>query len=516
MENVKLKTAEMAAIEGTGKGMRAPLQRKIRRQAAQILKKVLTGDEQRKSQASIKTLIYAPNIVAKKATLALTCRCLKYLGVIKDIVGGTDLLAKKNKLPAELVYVLTCDMLFGQELLSSGDTENVVLSRKSALQSALVRLLVKKHVTSVEELVATQGQEMSIPRYVRVNTLKIPRWEAIKSLQEISDSVKEDDLIPDLLILPAGTDLHKHPFVLDGSLLLQGKASCMPAPVLAPKPGWEVIDACSAPGNKTVHLAALMKGKGRIHACEVDSKRVLRLRDTVSRAGASNVKIHHGDFLKIDPSKSPFSKVQGILLDPSCSGSGTVVQRLDHLLPSSTAGTEKDDAEIHRVEQLAQFQERALLHALSFPAVERVVYSTCSLHQRENEDVVKAVLPHARGFRLATALPKWPHRGLPVFYGAHHLVRTDPSRDHMDGFFVALFVRKKDGDSEDEVTLVPVQDVPSNGETKASISSPQSGKPVAVENPEAGKLSKLRRRKLKRQRKKEQAAAEGPAKEASS
>lgn len=77
MENVKLKTAEMAAIEGSGKGMRAPLQRKIRRQAAQILKKVLTGDEQRKSQASIKTLIYAPNIVAKKATLALTCRCLK-------------------------------------------------------------------------------------------------------------------------------------------------------------------------------------------------------------------------------------------------------------------------------------------------------------------------------------------------------------------------------------------------------------------------------------------------------
>lgn len=51
----------------------------------------------------------------------------------------------------------------------------------------------------------------------------------------------------------------------------------------------QVIDACAAPGNKTVHLAALMKGKGRIHACEVDSKRVLRLRETVSRAGASSI-----------------------------------------------------------------------------------------------------------------------------------------------------------------------------------------------------------------------------------
>lgn len=79
----------------------------------------------------------------------------------------------------------------------------------------------------------------------------------------------------------------------------------------------------------------------------------------------------------------------------------------------------------------------------------------------------------------------------------------------MDGFFVALFVRKEDGDSDDELTIVPVQDIPSNEESKASNSSPQSVKPESVENHEAGKLSKLRRRKLKRQRKKEQAAAAG-------
>lgn len=59
------------------KGPRAPLQRAIRRQVAQILRKVVVGDEKRKSHASIKALIYDPSIVAKKATLALTCRCLK-------------------------------------------------------------------------------------------------------------------------------------------------------------------------------------------------------------------------------------------------------------------------------------------------------------------------------------------------------------------------------------------------------------------------------------------------------
>jgi hypothetical protein len=61
--------------------------------------------------------------------------------------------------------------------------------------------------------------------------------------------------VEDLLILPPGTDLHKHPLVLSGGLVLQGKGSCMPAAALAPEPHWEVIDACAAPGNKTTHLA---------------------------------------------------------------------------------------------------------------------------------------------------------------------------------------------------------------------------------------------------------------------
>ncbi|KAB2610999.1 methyltransferase NSUN5 [Pyrus ussuriensis x Pyrus communis] len=73
--------------------------------------------------------------------------------------------------------------------------------------------------------------------------------------------VQNDDLVPHLLVLPPGSDLHDHPLIKDGSIFMQGKASSMVAAALAPKPGWEVLDACSAPGNKTVHLAALMRGE---------------------------------------------------------------------------------------------------------------------------------------------------------------------------------------------------------------------------------------------------------------
>ncbi|PNX75890.1 methyltransferase NSUN5-like protein, partial [Trifolium pratense] len=120
--------------------------------------------------------------------------------------------------------------------------------------------------------------------------------------------VQKDDLLPDLLILPPGTDLHDHPLVKNGSIFLQGKASSMVAPALSPEPGWEVLDACAAPGNKTVHLAALMKRKGRIIACELKKERIKRLNDTIKLSGASNIQVLNEDFLNINPKDPSYSK----------------------------------------------------------------------------------------------------------------------------------------------------------------------------------------------------------------
>lgn len=100
-----------------------------------------------------------------------------------------------------------------------------------------------------------------------------------------------------------------------------------------------------------------------------------------------------------------------------------------------------------RVEALATFQEAALRHALRFPSALRVAYSTCSLHERENEAVVAAVLPEAvqAGYCLVAALPTWSRRGVEGALSAQEagkVVRTDPEEDGTDGFFVAVFERE--------------------------------------------------------------------------
>ncbi|XP_004501444.1 25S rRNA (cytosine-C(5))-methyltransferase NSUN5 [Cicer arietinum] len=411
-----------------------------RREAAKVLKTVLVGDAKRRALASIKTLVYHPSVRNKKATFALICQTLKHLPIINDVLQAASIINSKWKRQQELIYIIVYDILFGQGVPLVGDAEKYLMRHKDALHSTLKQILSRKNVKTVKELFALhEVPDVSVPRNVRVNTLKLDVDSALVELRK-KYTVQKDDLIPDLLILPPGTDLHDHPLVKNGSIFLQGKASSMVAPALSPEPGWEVLDACSAPGNKTVHLAALMKRKGRIIACELQKERIKRLNDTIKLSGASNIQVLNEDFLNINPKDPSYSKIKAILLDPSCSGSGTAASRLDHLLPSKAAG---QDIDMERLNKLAAFQRKALQHAFLFPAVERIVYSTCSINQIENEDVVKSVLPLAEsyGFQLAKPFPEWQCRGLPVFEGSEHLVRTDPAK-HGEGFFIALFSKK--------------------------------------------------------------------------
>ncbi|XP_073055300.1 25S rRNA (cytosine-C(5))-methyltransferase NSUN5 isoform X2 [Primulina eburnea] len=407
-----------------------------RREAAKVLRSTLQGDARQRAVGSIKSLVYSPSIRNKKATFALVCETLKHLSVIKDVLDDANILSAKWK-----------------EGTLTGDAERYVMLKKDALQSALSQILSRNGAKEVKDLmVLDKISDLQKPRFARVNTLKMDTESVISELRK-QYKVKKDDLIPDLLILQPRTDLHNHPLIVNGSVFLQGKGSSMVAVALGPEPGWEVIDACAAPGNKTLHLAALMKGRGKIIACERDEKRVKRLKENVILSGALNVKVKHEDFLNLNPSDPSCAKIRAILLDPSCSGSGTVVDRLDHLLPSYRAG--QSDDEIKRLRKLAGFQKRVLEHALSFPAVERIVYSTCSIHQIENEDIINSVLHLAssHGFQLETVFPQWPRRGLPTFDGSEHLLRTDIVEDK-EGFFIALFVRKISQHSEDPVGVL--------------------------------------------------------------
>ena len=127
-----------------------------------------------------------------------------------------------------------------------------------------------------------------------------------------------------------------------------------------------------------------------------------------------------------------------------------IVSRQDHLMGEHEDRSSEQD----RLQSLATFQIRVLTHALSFPAARRVVYSTCSIHQQENEQVVRDVLQECGDrFELEHALTSWENRGShDLMPEAARCIRAAPDSDRTNGFFVACFVRKKecDGGSRDQ------------------------------------------------------------------
>jgi 25S rRNA (cytosine2278-C5)-methyltransferase len=93
-------------------------------------------------------------------------------------------------------------------------------------------------------------------------------------------------------------------------------------------------------------------------------------------------------------------------------------------------------------EDFAKFQLSIILHAFKFPKATRIVYSTCSIHQQENEDVVFKALQSNTQWKLSPAFPDWKRRGNQVFPGSENCLRASPEEDNTLGFFVACFERK--------------------------------------------------------------------------
>ena len=403
--------------------------------------------------------------------------------------------------------------------ISLTEAEKVVTSKTEELRNQLKERLRKANAASALEFVERRLPERvrkivnddPMSRFARVNAMKVrDAGVLVKELKERGFAFEEEDAHLGggeggggcrYISFSKDCDRKKlsgMKMVKNGELILQGKSSCMPAHCLLVNEEErlsddmsaifericqsDVIDACAAPGNKTTHLAALLNDKknkngrgggGKVFAFEKDHRRAQRLRDTIDLYGCSKkVIVAKKNFLEVDENDDKYRNVRSILLDPSCSGSGTVQNRGDALMEYALKDgyddedEEEDDAERNkrreeeeneeeqtrkkRVMSLQKFQVEVLSHAMRFPGVLRISYSTCSIYREENEDVVQKVMPLAKelGFELAKCLPKWPRRGFSEVLGeaeASKVVRVNPFEgDDCEGFFVAVFQRKKE------------------------------------------------------------------------
>ena len=268
------------------------------------------------------------------------------------------------------------------------------------------------------------------PVTLRANTLKTSREALALRLAEAGVETRPGRFGPDALVVLRGNPL-RTPLADEGVFVVQDESSQLVGAFLGARPGERVLDACAAPGGKTLLIASALGGEGTVAAADLRPRRVALLAQTIRRAGAAGVHVVRADVSR----RLPFDQVfDAVLLDAPCSGLGTV-RRDPEIRWRRTA---------EDLPRLAEAQRQMLEHAAA--AVRpggRLVYATCSSEPEENEAVVGAFLGARDDFRPVrgqdTALGQTPAAA--AFDAAGHL-RTLPFRHDLEAFFAAMLQRQ--------------------------------------------------------------------------
>ncbi len=255
---------------------------------------------------------------------------------------------------------------------------------------------------------------------LRVNTLIAAREEVVAALPVPSRAVAE---LPEALVLEAPFDVHGSELWRRGAVMAQSRASMLAARALAPNPGDRVLDLCAAPGAKATQLAALAGGGEGIVAVELNPSRARGLTETLARMHVTGARVQVADAADPRPAGERFDAV---LVDPPCSGLGTLQSRPDLRWRTSP----------ERIAALAELQARILLAAAGATAPGgALVYSVCTISRAESELVLAPFLTEHDEF-TAEAI-----EAAPPGAQAGPYVQTLPHRDGSDGFFIARLRR---------------------------------------------------------------------------
>ncbi len=243
---------------------------------------------------------------------------------------------------------------------------------------------------------------------LRVNTLVTTPAEVIAQLPVPARPAPQ---VPEGLVLDGPFDVQESELWRRGAVMPQSRGSMRVAQMLAPQPGERILDLCAAPGAKTTHLAALSADRAEIVAVERHAGRATALAGTCARMGASGVRVEVSD-ARQRPYGQRFDRV---LLDPPCSGLGTLQSRPDvrwRATPESIAA-------------LASLQRELLESAAEATGPGgSLVYSVCTISRAEGTQLIDDFLTGHPDFAIQQRLQLLPHR------------------DGTDGFFIAALRRE--------------------------------------------------------------------------
>jgi 16S rRNA (cytosine967-C5)-methyltransferase len=280
-----------------------------------------------------------------------------------------------------------------------------------------------------ETLALAEALNTPAPVDLRVNTFKAKREEVQTRLAEEGFETAPTPYSPVGLRRADRSPLFKTKAFAEGWFEVQDEGSQLISLLVEAKRRESVVDFCAGAGGKTLHLGASMANTGAVYALDNAEWRLEKIKPRLKRSGLQNVRtIAIRD--EHDPRvKRLGGKMDRVLVDAPCSGTGTLRRNPDIKWRSI------DLARINTMQSAILDAASALVKPGG-----RVVYATCSILREENEDVVAQFLAAHPGFRLVPANDILERRGVGLRMEGPYL-RLYPHRQNTDGFFAAVLER---------------------------------------------------------------------------
>jgi 16S rRNA (cytosine967-C5)-methyltransferase len=276
----------------------------------------------------------------------------------------------------------------------------------------LVELLEKQYGLDLLEEIMIQSAKVS-PTTIRVNTLKSNKEYIKHKLDELSIEFEDSKLVKDGMTV--SYPVQSLELFLSGLITIQDIASQMVAEMMDPKENEVILDACSAPGGKTAHLAGLSGNKANIYASDIHDHKLEIMSKGLKRLGVGNVSLINHDAKTLSEKFRPefFDK---ILIDAPCSGLGVVSHKAEI---KYTMTQEKIDKIIE--------QQSEILKGLKdlVKVGGELYYSTCTINKEENQVQIERFLQEN-----------------PQFEKQEERVILPVGEELIDGFYIAKLKRR--------------------------------------------------------------------------
>ena len=269
------------------------------------------------------------------------------------------------------------------------------------------------------------------PTTIRVNTLATSVEQCRDALIEEGVETQRTPLSPVGLTFSKRINAQALRSFKQGFFEMQDEGSQLLSLLTAAAPGATVVDACAGGGGKTLHLAAMMGNQGKLLAIDVEEARLKNIRQRLTRAGVSVVQLCLA-YRDREVIRQWTGKADVVLLDAPCTGVGTFRRNPGAKITFTGSF----------VERVVQTQHEVLEeYAPLVRPAGRLVYSTCTLLKKENEDQVEGFLSRHPAFELVSASEVLSQHDVRIESGSPYLTLL-PHKTMTDGFFAAVMTRR--------------------------------------------------------------------------